>query len=113
MSRITDIRHAIGRVLEPIDADLRVAPAGGKQEDQSERFVVRVIVGEPSEETEARLDDLLGSEPGSVRALLLADPLLGDTVSAQWVVSHTGWRLFPQSDGPPLLGSELTVMTCL
>jgi hypothetical protein len=116
MSRLTDIRRALERVLEPIEADVRVAPAGGKQEDQSERFVVRILVGDASDDSEVRLDDLLGDESGSVRALLAeASETLDGTVGAHQVVSHTGWRLFPpkQRDGLPQLGTELTVATYL
>jgi hypothetical protein len=113
MSRLTDIRCALERALVPLEADVAVAPAGGKVDEQEERFVVRVTVGEESGAAQARLDDLLGTEPGSVRALLKVDPELGGAVSAQRVISHTGWRLFPQADGPPLLGSDVTVLAYL
>jgi hypothetical protein len=113
MSRLTEIRRALERALEPLDADVKVAPSGGKVDDQQERFVIRVIVGESSASAEAALDDLLGTDPGSVRALLAAAPDLGGVVSVQKVISHTGWRLFPQVDGPALLGSDLTVQTYL
>jgi hypothetical protein len=68
-------------------------------------------VGEPSPDAEQHLDELLGSEPGSVRALLAADPELGGIVGVSSVVSHTGWRLYLRPDQPALLGSELTVQT--
>lgn len=113
MSRLTDIRKALEKALEGIDADVTVSPAGGKLEDQSESFTIRLVVGEVTDETQAALDDLLGADAGSIRGLLLADPTLGDTVSAQQVVSHTGWRLYPQAEGPPLLGTELTVTAYL
>lgn len=111
MSSLTEIRKALSAALEVLDADVIVAPAGGKFEEQSEKFTVRVLVGEPAPETEQKLDDLLGSEPSSVRAVLKADSELGGTVSASQVVSHSGWRLFPRQDAPPLLGSELLVQT--
>jgi hypothetical protein len=111
MSRLTDIRKALNAALEGLDADVVVAPSGGKFEEQSEKFTVRVLVGESSPETERRLDDLLGSEAGSVRAVLKADDQLGGTVSAAVVVSHSGWRLFNRPDKPPLLGSDLLVQT--
>ena len=113
MSSLTDIREALAAALAAIDAELEVVPAGGKYEEEGERFVVRLVVGEKSPETEARLDLLLGKGPESLKATLQLDPTLAGTVSAQALVSHAGWRLFPQPDGPPLLGSELTVQTYL
>jgi hypothetical protein len=111
MSSLTDIRRALSASLEDLDADVIVAPAGGKYEEQSEKFTVRILVGESTPGAEERLDDLLGCEPGSVRAVLKADPELGGCVSASQVVSHSGWRLFNRADAPPLLGSELLVQT--
>jgi hypothetical protein len=113
VSRLTDIRLALERALQPLEADVAVAPAGGKVDEQEERFVVRVTVGEESDAVKAKLDDLLGADPGSVRAMLASDPQLGGVVSAQKVITHTGWRLFPQADGPPLLGSDVTVLAYL
>lgn len=109
MSRLTEIRKALTAVLTPLDAEVTVVPAGGKLEEGSENFAVRLTVGEPSPDNELRIDGLLGKDEGSVRAAIQANPELGIPDLAAQVVSHNGYRMYPQADGPPQLGTEVVV----
>jgi hypothetical protein len=109
VTKLTEIREALTTLLEPIAAEVLVVPAGGKVEEGSENFAVRLTVGEPSPENELRVDALLGSDVGSVRAVIQANPEIGLPGIAAQVVSHNGYRLYPQPDGSARLGTEVVV----
>ena len=108
MSTLGEIRDGIRIALDGIPARVQVSLLGGKYDEGSEKFAVRVLVGEPSLEAEAILDDLLLAE-GPVLTALASDPSLDGVVQALAVRSHSGHRLFPQPDDTAELGTEFVV----
>lgn len=110
MSALTDIRRGFAAALADIPEPIEVSLIGGKYDEGTDRFVVRVVVGPPSPEATDRLDELLGRGEGSIYACLEIDPTLGDTVGNMTVRSHSGQRIFRSHEGAdPELGSDLTV----
>lgn len=101
---LTDIRRELKGALDGIDnAGIKVAIAATDFQKPEVEFVVCVLVGETSDAAEERLDELLAPDgTDSVRAALEDHPSVG-------VRKHSGYRLYPQPEGKPLLGAEWTV----
>jgi hypothetical protein len=110
---ITAIREGLKAALEHLPGEVKVAPGEakfGNGTDPMKRLVVQVIVGEPSDETEATLDQLLEEDGNlSVCAAIDADRTLRETVTDAIVRSTSGYRIYPRRDAPPLLGAEWQV----
>lgn len=116
MSRLTEIRQAL---RDALPEDLRVEVATGPQDRSAKTFqggrravqmIVRVLVGEPSEENKERLDCLLdeADEQSIVGALIAAEPV------PLKVLGSSGWRTWqPDKDSLPVLGAEFTVEVTL
>lgn len=112
MSQLTEIRHALRSALPE---NLRVEVATGPQDRCPKTFqggkravqmIVRVLVGEPTEENKELLDCLLDDkdEQSVVGALIAAKPY------PLRVLGASGWRTWqPSKDSPPVLGAEWTV----
>lgn len=100
---LTEARAHLRGLLDEVPGDVKVF-AGPSEYTQAEHtFIVRVLVGEPSEVGEAQLDELLAPEGiSSVKAALEVDRAVG-------VVKHSGYRYYPAPEGKTLLGAELTV----
>lgn len=110
MSALSRIREGFDAALAPIPEKVTVSLVGGKYDEGTDRFSVRVLLGAPTQESAERLDDLLGRGEGSVHALLEVDPTLGGSVAALTVRSHSGHRIFKAHEGAdPELGTDVTV----
>lgn len=68
-----------------------------------QHFIVRLTVGEPSEENEELLDTLLGQGEGSVKAALEQSRQIAG------VLKHSGCIPYRLPDGTYRLGAEWTV----
>jgi hypothetical protein len=103
VSALTDTRRAIKDALSGLSLDVHVATGPGAYPGE-QHFIIRVLVGDPTEENEARLDDLLEDEgESSVKTLLHA---------ARFGVSkHSGHRLYEVAPQKRVLGAEWTVIT--
>lgn len=105
MSSLGEVREALAAALD-VPERVQVSLLGGKYDEGFERFAVRILVGEPSEEAQARLDELL--EPhGPVLTAYGSDPSLGGVVQNLAVREHRGHRAFEQPDGSVLMGTEV------
>lgn len=111
MSALSEIRAALATALAPLPERMEVSLVGGKYDEQTERFAIRVLVGPPSPQAEARLDELLApTGENSICGLLDADPTLGGVVGLVSVRSHNGHHAYRAHEGAePDLGSELMV----
>lgn len=110
MSALTEIRRAFDVALADIPEPTEVSLIGGKYDEGTDRFMIRVLVGRPSPEATDRLDELLGRAEGSVCAHLEVAPTLGGTVGALNVRTHSGHRIFRSHEGAaPELGSDVVV----
>lgn len=108
MSTLGEIRDGLRGALGDIPARVQVSLVGGKYDEGSEKFAIRVLVGVPSPDAEALLDDLLLAE-GPALTALAADPTLAGVVQTLAVRSHVGHRAFPQPDETVQLGTEFLV----
>lgn len=111
MSALSEIRTALAKTLSPLPEQISIALVGGKYDEQTERFAIRVLVGKASPKAEARLDELLApAGEQSMCALLEADPTLGGAAGGILVRSHNGHHAYRSKEGvSPDLGSEITV----
>lgn len=103
---LTEVRRALKDALSEIEnAGVKVGIAASEYLQPTEQFQVCVLVGPPSEESEARLDELLiPTGESSVKEALESHPQL-----SVHVVKHAGYRIYPQPGGQQALGSEWTV----
>jgi hypothetical protein len=100
---LTAARNHLRELLSDIPGDVKVYAGPSDYAQAEQAFIVRVLVGEPSEDNEAALDDLLAADsPDSVKAALETDRSVG-------VLKHSGYRLYPAPEGKQLLGAEWTV----
>lgn len=108
MSGLGEVRAALGEALAEIPERIQVSLVGGKYDEGTDKFAIRILAGEPSEEAEARLDELLAPE-GPVLTAFELDPTLGGAVSNLAVRSHVGHRAFEQPDRSVLMGTEVLI----
>lgn len=108
MSTLGQVRAALADALAEIPERIQVSLVGGKYDEGTEKFAIRILVGEPSEEAEERIDELLAPE-GPLLSAFETDPTLGGAVSNLAVRSHIGHRAFEQPDETVLMGTELLV----
>lgn len=104
MTSLTEVRQSLKEALGEIEnVGIKVGAAASEYQSPIQQFGVCVLVGAPSEAAEERLDQMLAPEgPDSVKAALEADRAVA-------VSKHSGYRLYPQPEGKPLLGAEWTV----
>lgn len=107
MSRTTEIRKALEAAVAAIAPDARAMSAGTKYDEGKEQFTLRVLVGDPEDESLVEaLDEMLDDEgPRSIKAALERDIELGGAVNSLWVARHGGHRLYPLGQSP-VLGAE-------
>jgi hypothetical protein len=100
---LTESRAHLRALLAEIPGDVKVYAGPSDYSPAEQSFIVRVVVGEHDEASEAALDSLLAPKgPGSVKGALESDRAVG-------VVKHSGYRLYPAPDGKHMLGAEWTV----
>lgn len=112
MTKLTEVRRALAAALDHLGYTVKTATGDSAYEDPIQAFVVRIVIGEPSDENEDALDALLEPEgPQSVKATLEADPALEGF--GVYVAKHSGHQLYPVTDSRSLLGAQWTVHTIL
>jgi hypothetical protein len=109
VSATTEVRHALAAAVAEI-APAVVIAAGKKYDEPKRQFALRIVVGDPSDETVIeQLDEMLDDEgPRSVKATLDAANF-GGAINSLWVARNSGHRLFPAPGAAPVLGAEWLV----